>query len=123
MATDGPRTPGPGDAGSPGPGEPGGEDRPQRTTPAVDPAPDWLGPAVLAAVTTAVVGAVLVALVLDFRLAAYWLASVLVVVAVVRAVLPVALVGPLAVRSRALDVAVAAVTATGLVVVAEGIPL
>ena len=51
------------------------------------------------------------------------ISTVLVVVAVVRAVLPVGYVGPLAVRGRALDVAVAAAMAVGLLVVAEGIPL
>jgi Protein of unknown function (DUF3017) len=61
--------------------------------------------------------------VVNFRVAAYALASLLAMVAVARVLLPVRLVGPLAVRSRAVDAVTCAAMAAALVVLAEGVPL
>lgn len=79
-------------------------------------------PLVLAAVAAGVLLAVAAGLLLGFRLAGYVLAAELAAVAVLRLLLPVRVVGALAVRSRALDVATAAALAAALGVLALTVP-
>jgi len=73
-------------------------------------------PVVLAAVAVGVVLAVAAGLVVGFRLAGYVLAVELAVVAVLRLLLPVRVVGALAVRSRVVDAGIAGVLAVALAV-------
>lgn len=79
-------------------------------------------PVALAAVTAGVLVAVALGVLSGFRAAGYVLAGVLLAVAVARAILPVRVVGALAVRSRALDVATACTLAGGLAVLARTTP-
>jgi len=67
--------------------------------------------------------ALALAVLVSFRVGAYALAALLGLAAVARLMLPIRLAGPLAVRSRVVDVLVAAVMAVTLVVLAEGVPL
>ncbi|MFP5346721.1 MAG: DUF3017 domain-containing protein [Actinomycetes bacterium] len=57
-----------------------------------------------------------------FRSAAYMLAGLLALAALARGLLPVRVVGPLAVRSRWVDVATSGAMAIALVVLARGVP-
>lgn len=84
--------------------------------------PDGHGTAVVVAVVATVAGSLALAVLVGFRAGTYALASLLVAIAVVRAVLPVRLVGPLAVRSRVVDVVTATALATGLLLLVQGVP-
>jgi hypothetical protein len=79
-------------------------------------------PVALAAVTAGVVLAVVLSVLVSFRSGGYALAGVLVAVSVARALLPVRVVGAIAVRSRALDVATTSTLAVGLAVLARTTP-
>lgn len=79
-------------------------------------------PVALAAVTVGVLVAVALGVLSGFRAAGYVLAGVLLAVALARAVLPVHVVGALAVRSRALDVATTSTLAVALAVLARTAP-
>lgn len=80
------------------------------------------GTLVVVAVVTLVAASLLLAVLLGFRAGVYALASLLATIAVVRAVLPVRLVGPLAVRSRLVDVTTTAALAVGLLLLVQGVP-
>ena len=87
------------------------------------PPPQGHGATVVVLVVLMVCGAVALSTLVNFRVAAYALAGVLLVVAAARALLPMRLVGSIAVRSRGLDALTAAVMAVALVMLAGGVPL
>lgn len=79
-------------------------------------------PVVLAVVAVGLVVAVALGALSGFRAAGYTLAGLLIGVAAARALLPLRVVGALAVRSRGLDVVTASVLAAGLAVLARTAP-
>lgn len=81
------------------------------------------GGASVVTVAAAVVATAAVALFAGARPAGYLLAAVLLGVAIARAVLPVRVVGPFAVRSRAVDVAVCGALAVALAAITHLAPL
>jgi hypothetical protein len=78
---------------------------------------------VIALIVLAVAICLVVAVVSGFRWGSYCLSALLAAVAVARAILPVTVVGPLAVRSRVVDVVTAGSLAAALAVLPGGVPV